>query len=120
MEKLTVKEAIDQGYTKYGFEDVDDQTVNDLHDDVFDDIDKDDWDGFVLCEKEPTTPIIDKGFILEVLNDKIIDANDEMLIDGYALSNSLESIDYTDILEKINKELSKFEYWFLTEIKLVK
>jgi hypothetical protein len=36
------------------------------------------------------------------------------------LKEAIKAIDFTEITQKINKELEKFEYFLMTDIKVVK
>ncbi len=121
MKELTIKEAIEQGYTKYGFEDQDDQFTNDLHDDVFEEYDEEYHGGMVLFEKETVTPKIGKDYLSDTLPEPIFEYEFEELIglDDLIL-DEIKAIDYTEITEKINKVLGKHKYWILTDIHLVK
>ena len=122
MKKLTIKEAIDQGYTKYGLEGREWQSVEDLHDDVFEEQEEANWDDLVLFEKDASYPSIDSDTIAEKLAEQIAenDAEECQRNDDDVVYNAVKAIDYTEIADKINKELEQFKYWMLTDIKLIK
>jgi len=120
MKQLTIKQAIDEGYTKYGFASRDWQTTQDLHDDIFDEVEPEDWDDIVLFEKESTTPSISAKEIAELLSDYIGDNDsEECMREDEQIYDAVKAIDFTDISEKINKAMESHKYWMLTDIKLV-
>ena len=116
---LTVKEAIKQGYTKYGISGEDWQIAEDLHDDVFDEVE--DVDGIVLFEKHYSNPSVTNSQISDILSD-IIGTNDseETGRDDDQVYDAIKNIDYTEIVNTINKELEKHKYWMLTDIQLIR
>ena len=121
MEQLTVKEAIEQGYTKYGFESKEWQHLEDLHNDIFEEIDEDDFDDLVLVEKVGQAPIFSVKEMSEILSERIGENDNEQCArDSDEVYTTVAAIDYTDIVNKINKELEQHRYWMLTKIKLVK
>ena len=120
IKELTIKEAIKQGYTKYGFQNREWQLVNDLSD-ALTEIEEDEWEDIVLFQKKSLQPKISKERIAELLSDNIGDEDsDESGRDDDCVYETVKAIDFTDIAEKINKELEQHEYWTLTDIKLVR
>ncbi len=120
METLTVKEAIDQGYTKYGFSDKEWQNTQELHDDVFKEVEEENWEDLVLFGKESSHPNIDAKTIGELLSEHIgINDSEECARDDDEVYTTVSAMDFSDVAKKINKELEKHKYWMLTDIKLV-
>lgn len=116
--ELTVKEAINQGYTKYGFGSREWQTTEDLHDDIFNEVKEEDWPDLFLFSKESDFPSITATQIADRLSDSIAedDCDESGRPDG-EVYDTVAAIDYTEIAAKINDALKKHEYWMLTNIK---
>jgi len=120
MKQLTVKEAIKQGYTLYGFGNREWQSTNDLHDDIFDEIEEDEWGDIFLFEKKSNQPIITTTEISEMLADHISENDaDECGREDDCVYKAVDELDFSQTAEMINKELSKHKYWMITDIKLV-
>jgi len=120
MEKLTIKEALEQGYTMYGVANKEWQHANEINDDVFKEVHRDDWGDIVLFEQNSSCPSIDKKYMAEMLADHISDNDSqECARDDDSVYKTVKEIDYTDIVAKINKELEQHKYWMLTTIKLI-
>lgn len=119
--ELTVREAIKQGYTMYGFASRDWQYLNELHDDVFSEVEEHEHKDLVLAEKNPNYPTISAETIAERLADQVADSYNMICnSDDDAVYNTVAEIDYSAIATKINKELEQHKYWMLTDIKLTK
>ena len=121
-EKLTLKEAIQQGYTHYGHEDQEWQTVNELHDDLFKDgdIEAGDLDSLVLFDKKSRCPSVDPKRIGEILSGVIgDDDSEECMRDDDCVYDTVKELDFTETANMINKALEKHKYWMITNIKLV-
>lgn len=118
--QLTLKEAIDQGFTHYGFADREWQMVNELDEGVFEEVDEEDWDQLVLFDKKPSFPSISKERIAEVLAQEISETDyEDSGRDDDSVYIIVKDIDYTEIADTINKDLEDCKYWGLTDIKLV-
>jgi hypothetical protein len=120
MEELTIKEAIEQGYEKYGFLDKEWQTTNELSD-LDPNDDKENFEDIVLFEKNSSQPTIDDETIANMLADYIADQDShDCGRDDDSVYKTVAAMDFKDIAAKINKELEQHEYWMITDIKLVR
>lgn len=119
--QLTVKEAIEQGYTHYGFDNGDFQHLSQLEDATPEDFQPSEWRGgdAVLANKEPYYMSISGDSIRDVVTDQICDS-DEYKDDSGTVEDALKEMDvWQDFAAKINDKLKEHPYWYLTEIKLV-
>ena len=118
--ELTLKQAMDQGYTVCGLEGKEWQSVIELHDDVFNsDIDKEDWGNIVLFEKKPSFPSVNSRTIADLLADNIAE-NDSCNSgrDGDEVYDAVMAIDFSATEALVNKKLEEFKYWKATGVKL--
>jgi len=119
--ELSVSDAIKQGFTMYGFGGCEWQVTNDLHDDVFDEVDPEDWENLVLFEKTSSQPSIDSKTIAERLADLIADEDsDNCGRDDDRVYKTVMEMDFEDVAKMINDKLSEHKYWMITDIKLTK
>jgi len=111
--ELTVKEAIEQGYEYYIYDGLGFQALNDLSDgDINFDNDP------VLCSKEPQSPSSPtKSEFKEWLYEYISGGWESEQHDEIHLA--ICKIDFTDIINKINHELSTVSYYPATDIELI-
>ena len=120
MKTLTVKEALEQGYTKYGFSYKEWQTTNDLHEDIFKEIEYCDMDHIVLFVKTTECPSISKELIAKVLPEYIGDNDSsEICREDDSVYKAVNEINFETTEMQINKVLEGFKYWRLTDIKLI-
>lgn len=120
MEQITLKEAIEQGYTKYGFTEREWQSTNDIHDGVFQEVDEEYWDSLVLFDKQSEQPSITSKQISDLLADSIGEQDAcESGREDDAVYEAVNSVNYTEIAKTVNEALKPCEYWRLTDIKLV-
>ena len=116
--ELTVKEAIREGYTHYGIDGRDWQTVEDLGD--IEDNDFEEWD-LILFEKKSNCTSISNNELSDLLSDYIGEQDSENSgRDDDQVYDEIKNIDYTEIVNTINKSLEKYKYWSSTNIKLIK
>ena len=118
--KLTIKEAINQGYEYFVYPANGYQALNSLTDYSEDEIN---WDeNPTLCGKEPQHPA---GMSAEELKEHLAD----IIADNHAsetgcdtddVSDAIKSIDFTEISNKIEAELSKINFYWQSEIELIK
>lgn len=119
LETLTIKEAIKQGYTRYGYYDREWQMVNKIHDQMFEEIDEYEHDNIVLFEKKSKAPSISSDAIAEILSDHIGESDsEECMRDDDCVYETVSKIDFTDVAEMINKKLEQHKYWMITDVKL--
>jgi hypothetical protein len=118
---LTIKQALEQGYTKYGFSGRDWQTANDLDDGVFEEVPEDQWDDLVLFDKNEQYPSMSAKQMADLLAEKISeDDGEECGRDDDCVYKTVQSFDFSKITAKLNDELKQHRYWMLTDIKLFK
>lgn len=121
MEKLTVKEAIAQGYTKYGYSNKEWQHAHDLDDILGNHLSDDSWEDLVLFEKESKSSTIDERQIADLLSDYIGEHDSEACArDDDRVYDAILKMDFSETAAKINKELEQHNYYMLTNIKLIK
>lgn len=116
MEKLTVKEALEQGYTYYGYKDLDEQSIKKLDRPYGIDFEK---GVAVLAEKGSSTYSIAGGTIRELVSDHIL-AQDEFSDEDAELCDLADKATLYDALaDEINSLMSTKKFWFLTDIELI-
>ena len=121
MKSLTIQQALEQGYTKYGMAGRDWQMTMDIDDGVFEEVPEEQWDEIVLFDKEELLPRINADTIAEMLAERISENDaEESGRDDDSVYKTVKNIDYTEIAAKVNKELKQHRYWQLTDIKLIK
>lgn len=122
MKKLTIKQAIEQGYTHYGYSDREWQSVNKLHDDLFTELkgEYEPIDSLVLFEKEPRFPTANEDYIKEMVAEAIsVDDSENCARDDDTIYHAVMEVDFSNIISKINEKLKEHKYWMLTDIKLI-
>jgi len=121
MEKMTIKQAIEQGYTHYGYAGEGYQRLG-----ILSDIDESCFIGdqvLLLASKEIDYTTFDKDDIAEIIADHCVDVHctntgDD---DGSNLFKSLKTdIDYSAITDKINEFFTSHWHKKLINIELVK
>jgi len=118
MKELTVKQAIEQGYTKYGMAYLEWQTANDIGD-IDDDAFRND---LVLFDKEANFITVSGDEIGNVLADRIEDVYCEDSGDNTTcVLKTIKEIDFSELAEEINELMkSNHSYYRLTDIKLIR
>lgn len=118
MEQLTVKQAIEQGYTHFGRagEDfqhlcqLDSVDVNGIGDDIYE---------YVLADSKAHHLSIDGDSIWDMVQDSVM-ASSDFSDDTDAIPDALkEGVPWSEYADKINAVLQNHPYWYLTKIKLV-
>lgn len=116
--KLTVKEALEQGYVFFAQDKGEFQHLHRI--DVIKDADFE-FGPYMLAEKESYyTPSISSEEIAETLADIIYSqCGDETGDDTDDVYNIVKALDFTDAAERINNALVKKKYYKLTKIQLL-
>lgn len=115
MKELTIEQALKEGYTRYGYSNMEWQTAYKIEDI--------EWDGnensenLVLFDKEEICPSISKEAISDLLSGHIYE--EECSRDDESVYKTVKSIDFKEMAVKINKELEQHKYWMITDIKLI-
>lgn len=115
MERLTIKEALEQGYTHFGYKGLEYQTINELSDITDEDIER----GVCLFSKEYTTPTCEEDiqtFVADHIQDNWSAETQDDTNDVY---QAIMAIDLSDIAKRINNVLQDKKYYTLTDIELV-
>lgn len=121
MEKLTVKEALEQGYTKCGYELAEWQTLQDVED-FLNPEEFEDWGNrkMVLFSKDSYSPSIDAETIKDLLAEHIAcNHADETGDDTDNVEDSVRELDFESVAKMINEKLSTTSYWKATDIQLI-
>jgi hypothetical protein len=117
MEQLTVAQAIEQGYTHFGFEGREYQHLNpieDFHHSVSE-------ENVVLFDKEAGyVPSVSAEEIADLIAEQIqCEVNDNTADDTDDAYDIVKGLDFEPIAKMINDALDHKRYYFLTKIKLV-
>lgn len=120
MEKLTIKEALEQGYTKVGVETSGWQHLYEISD--LTDVDFEDGQKYFLADKEAKYHLRNSKDLAEMIADRISDdyAEETGCDDVNDILEAIKSIDFSSVCQKINYIMSDYPYWYLTKIELVK
>lgn len=116
MEKLTIQQAIEQGYKYFVYPEDGYQTIKTIVSDEPDFTRK-----VMLCEKEPYHPNgMDSKSIAELLADNI-ECNhvDETGDDTEQVFDKIKSLDFTDVEKRIEEALSTLNYYRQSEVELI-
>lgn len=117
-QKLTVKEALEQGYSKCTnvidhwchLTDITDLTDVDFENDTW-------W----LAEKESRCYQISDDCLSDLLSDHIgCNEHDETGRDDEEVYNAIGSLDYSETTKMINEKLQEFKYYRLSSIELIR
>lgn len=109
-EKITIEEAINQGYKYATTEHGEGELI------PFAECDKD--TNYLLVSKEGKPFKISDDLIKDLLNDYLCE-QDEVADENGILMELAEKVDFSEITKKINEAFSKREYFHATEIRLV-
>lgn len=117
---LTVKEAIEQGYTLYGYDSAD-GGFQSLH--SIDGLSAEDFEEFtdmVLAEKEPHYVGVNAIALYQDIIEDLMCSEDCLGDDTVEIDDLVKTaVDWDDIAAKINAALKTRPYYRLTEIKLI-
>jgi hypothetical protein len=119
--QLSVKEALEQGYTHFGYEGMEYQPLNAIEDFSAEDISKTP----LLFTKEFTVPSIDVETIKELIGDYLWNQWVDETLDDDAVALHREVKEMPDVLfepieSAVNEEMAKYhKYYRLTDIKLI-
>lgn len=117
--KLTLKEAIDQGYTKVGTDASGWQHLYDIED-----LTAIDFEGnkkYFLAEKEAQYHLRETKDLAEMIADRISDdyADETGCDDVNDILEEIKAIDFSAVNQKINYVMTHYPSWRLTKIQLV-
>lgn len=119
--KLTVKEALEQEYTKCGYELQEWQSLYEVSD--FDnpgEFEQHYNRKMVLFSKDSYSPSIDADTIKDLLAEHIAcNHADETGDDTDNVEDSVRELDFDPTAKMINEKLSKAVYWKATDIELI-
>lgn len=113
--KITVKEAVEQGYNLFGYKDREFQQLQTLEDIIQEDFDT--GEVLVLAEKNPRYRSISAAEIQELVFDYMYDI-DEMADDTDFMHHNFTTTDFKPLSDLINERFSKITYYFLTDIEI--
>lgn len=118
MEQLTVKEALEQGYTHFGRSGEDFQHLMQLESVDVNGIDDDGYN-YVLANPKAHHLSIDADSIWDMVQDSIMGSS-EFSDDTDSIPDALKTeVPWEEYAKKINSVLQGHPYWYLTDIKLV-
>jgi hypothetical protein len=121
--KLTVEEAIKQGYTHCGWSGKDWQSLNLIEDMKNEEDFKSLYPSsgkLVLAEKKPQSFLFDAENLRELVAENIGDQyRQECADDTDEIEDLIKEIDFTEIVNTINEKISVKKWWMLTDIELV-
>lgn len=118
-DSLSVKEAIEQGYTLYGYANSDGyQSLYNIKD--IDHADFEEFSDIVLAEKEPMYACVSEKCLYEDIADDIMCSEECMGDDTNEILELIKgAVNWKKIADKINAALQTRPYYTLTQIKLV-
>lgn len=121
VQKLTVSEAIAQGYKSCGYPDGEFQYLKKLDKLTEQDFNDEDKGPLVLAEKEPYhTPSIKPEDIADMLADHMDSNNGDNTGDDTSdVYDIIKELDFTATAEMINKALEKKKYYKFTDIEVI-
>lgn len=117
MEKLTVKEALEQGYEYFVYPADGYQTISKLG------IDEPDFNRrIMLCKKEPFHPSApDNEELKDLLAEHVWDNHHGNTGDDTdAVYDAVKEIDFSDVSGRIQSKLNELNYYRQSEVELVK
>lgn len=121
MEELTVKQALEQGYTHYGFKDREWQSVSKLHDNVFEELDEHEYEEVVLFEKSFNVLHTSEQDVSEIIAESVsYNYSQECASDEDNVYSDIIDLDFSGIVKQINDKMKDHKYWMITDIKLVR
>lgn len=120
--QLTVKEAIEQGYTLYGYDGYGYQSLFEISDLDADEIESAEDNGrtIIAADKEPRYVSVTVKDLYDDLIDNLMDREEAKGKDTREIEHLVKTaVDWDDIAAKINAALKTRPYYPLTDIKLV-
>lgn len=117
--KLTIREALEQGYTKAGTDASGWQHLYDIED-----LSSVDFEGktkYFLADKEAQYHLRETKDLAEMIADRISDdyADETGCDDVNDILEQIKAIDFSSVNQKINYVMTQYPYWNLTKIELV-
>lgn len=115
--QLTKQQAIEAGYTHFGYAEREWQCMRDLCD-----LDDDDYtDDLRLFEKSGITPSIKSESIKEMIADQMeSDWGNDTGDDTEEVFKAVNSVDFSQLAKDINDAVARIKCYRLTNIKLIK
>lgn len=116
---LTIKEALEQGYTKVGTDTSVWQYLYDIEDLTA--VDFEDKTKYFLAEKEAQYHLRETKDLAEMIADRISDdyADETGCDDVSDILEQIKAIDFSSVTQKINYVMTGYPYWNLTKIRLM-
>lgn len=120
--QLTVKEAIEQGYTLYGYDGYGYQSLGEISDLDADEIKSAEDNGrtIIAADKEPRYVSVTVKDLYDDLIDNLMDREEAHGDDTREIEHLVKTaVNWEDVAAKINAALKTRPYYTLTDIKLV-
>lgn len=121
--KLTVKEALEQGYTKCGYANESWQSVLDISELTELDFNRIHRSHLVLFSKDEYHPSISAEQIKDLIADTVSDTHGQDTGDDtdnvYDTLQAIELSQFESLVNHINEKLSEHVYWKGTDIQLI-
>lgn len=122
MKTITVKEALEQGYERCGYDSLENQNLKQL-----DQLEAEDFEPYhgghlVLAKKEANSASISTGEVIEWLTDRYFDTDGNPDDDCHDMELCLKEQEKTieEFVSKMNEVYSKKQWWFLdSDLRLV-
>ena len=118
--QLTVKEALEQGYTRCGYGNEEWQTA--LH---IADLDSEDFNvvgrnRLMLMSKEHRAPSVTSSQISDLIADNVSEMHgNDTGDDTDSVYDLIKAMNFNEIVSDINATLSTYKYWDMTDIELI-
>lgn len=117
--KLTINEALEQGYSLCGWSEKEWQSLINIED-----LSEDDFEYgsgvMVVASKQENVFTIDSETLNEIVADYIYDNyTQECADDTDEIYDLVKEIDFTEIVNTINEKISIKKWWTLTNIELI-
>jgi hypothetical protein len=119
---LTVKEALEQGYTLYGYEEYEYQSLSEISDLDADEFESAEAHGrtIIAAEKEPSFVSVKVEDLYDDLIDNLMDREEAHGDDTREIEHLVKTaVNWPEIADKINAALKTRPYYTLTQIKLL-
>jgi hypothetical protein len=117
--KLTIAQALEQGYTKVGTDASGWQHLHDIED--LSSVDFESKTKYFLADKEAQYHLRETKDLAEMIADRISDdyADETGCDDVNDILEQIKALDFSSINQKINYVMTQHPYWHLTKIELV-
>lgn len=113
--QMTVKEALESGYKFCGQDKGEWQTLTEI-----DDVEFEEGDEYLICEKEPTNPYIHPKDLMNLIAEHMqCQWDDETGNDTERVFEAVKELDFEPFAKMINDSVSKIDAYHFTNIKLV-